>query len=102
MKLKLMTLANFARGGAWPSSVRTARRSVKSDNEQDPRCQLPTFSPLEVHTDGTAGVKSEEGEGNDRSVRPESPRRHARYKDQDNGSRPREGKAILKPGHSSD
>jgi hypothetical protein len=37
MKARLMTLLDFPRGGAWPSSVRTVRRSVKSDNEQDPR-----------------------------------------------------------------
>ncbi len=36
MKASLKTLPNFQRGGAWPSSVRTARRSVKSDNERDP------------------------------------------------------------------
>ncbi len=43
MKAKLMTLPNFQRGGAWPPSVRTARRSVKSDNERDPpsNCYLP-------------------------------------------------------------
>jgi hypothetical protein len=37
MKARLVTLLDFPRGGAWPSSVRTVRRSVKSDNEQDPR-----------------------------------------------------------------
>ena len=31
-----MTLPDFPRGGAWPPSVRTVRRSVKSDNERDP------------------------------------------------------------------
>jgi hypothetical protein len=36
MKAKLMTLPDFPRGGAWPPSVRTVRRSVKSDNERDP------------------------------------------------------------------
>ncbi len=45
MKAKLMTLPNFQRGGAWPPSVRTARRSVKSDNERDPCLQLLS-SPL--------------------------------------------------------
>lgn len=29
MKVKLMTLPDFPRGGAWPSSVRTVRRSLK-------------------------------------------------------------------------
>ena len=36
MKARLMTLLDFPRGGAWPPSVRTVRRSVKSDNERDP------------------------------------------------------------------
>lgn len=29
MKVKPMTLPDFPRGGAWPSSVRTVRRSLK-------------------------------------------------------------------------
>ncbi len=45
MKARLMTLLDFQRGGAWPSSVRTARRSVKSDNERDPYPYLPDFPP---------------------------------------------------------
>ncbi len=102
MKAKLMTLPNFPRGGAWPSSVRTVRRSVKSDNEQDPYRQLPRCPPGQQHIVGTAGAKPEEGGGNDRSVCPGSPGLHARYKGQDNGLLPREGKAIPKPGHSSD
>ncbi len=80
MKVKLMTLPNFQRGGAWPPSVRTARRSVKSDNERDPYPYLPAFSPEEGNIKGTAGAKSEEGGGNGRSVCPESPGLHARYK----------------------
>ena len=80
MKAKLMTLPDFPRGGAWPSSVRTARRSVKSDNERDPYHYLPTESPLSGHNNGTAGAKSEEGGGNGRSVCPESSGLHARYK----------------------
>ena len=35
-----MTLPDFPRGGAWPPSVRTVRRSVKSDNERDPHLYL--------------------------------------------------------------
>ncbi len=41
----------------------------------------------------TAGVKSEEGEGNGRSVCPECTGLHARYKGQDNG-RPRRKTAL--------
>jgi hypothetical protein len=80
MKVRLMTLPDFSRGGAWPSSVRTVRRSVKSDNERDPRLYLLLFPPGERHYRGTAGAKSEEGEVNGRSVCPESPGLHARYK----------------------
>ena len=102
MKARPMTLPDFRRGGAWPSSVRTVGRSVKSDNEQDPRPPLLTVSPEAVHIEGTAGAKSEEGEGNGRSVCPESPGQHARYKGQDNGLRCREAKVISKPVRSLD
>ncbi len=102
MKARLMTLLDFQRGGAWPSSVRTARRSVKSDSERDPYPYLPGFPPGKRNFKGTAGAKSEEGGGNGRSVCPESPGLHARYKGWDNGLRHREVKAIPKPNHSSD
>ena len=85
MKAKLMTLPDFQRGGAWPPSVRTVRRSVKSDNEQDPRPLLPSITPVVEHIEGTAVAKTEEGEVNGRSVCPESPGLHARYKGQDKG-----------------
>ncbi len=61
MKVRLMTLLDFQRGGAWPPSVRTVRRSVKSDNERDPIPQLPHWSSDQRNIKGTAGVKSEEG-----------------------------------------
>ncbi len=102
MKAKLMTLPNFQRGGAWPPSVRTARRSVKSDNERDPCLQLLSSPPGEEHIKGTAGAKSEEGGGNGRSVCPESPGLHARYIGQDNEFQHRKVKVILKPVRSSD
>ncbi len=102
MKARLMTLLNFARGGAWPSSVRTVRRSVKSDNEQDPHPYLPALPLGRGNIRGTASAKLEEGGGNDRSVCPESPGLHARYKGRYNGNRHRKVKAIPKTGHSSD
>ncbi len=102
MKARLMTLLDFPRGGAWPSSVRTVRRSVKSDNERDPHPYLPPFPPGEEHYKGTAGAKSEEGEVNGRSVCPESPGLHARYKGLDNDFQHRKVKAISKPAHSPD
>ena len=102
MKAKLMTLPDFPRGGAWPPSVRTVRRSVKSDNERDLRHHLLFSSPEGEHYGGTATVKVEEGGGNGRSVCPESPGLHARYKGQDNGSATSREGAIPKPGRSSD
>ena len=90
MKVKLTTLPDCSRGGAWPSSVRTVKRSVKSDNERDPHLYLLPVSPETAHYRETAGVKPEEGEGNDRSVCPECLGLHARYKGQDNGKPRRE------------
>ena len=90
MKISVMSLSDFQRGGAWPSSVRTVKRSVKSDNERDPHLYLLPFSPEEAHHRETAGAKPEEGEGNDRSVCPECHGLHARYKGQDNGKPRRE------------
>ena len=90
MKISVMSLSDYQRGGAWPSSVRTVKRSVKSDNERDPHLYLQPVSPEAAHYRETAGVKPEEGEGNDRSVCPECLGLHARYKGQDNGKPRRE------------
>ncbi len=80
MKASLKTLPDFPRGGAWPSSVRTAGRSVKSDNERDPCPYLLSYPSGWQHYRETATAKVEEGGGNGRSVCPESPGPHARYK----------------------
>lgn len=61
MWASLMGLPELWRGGAWPPSVRTVRRSVKSDNERDPYPQLPRHPPGCQHIGETAGAKSEEG-----------------------------------------
>ena len=92
-----MNLPDCSRGSAWPPSVRTARRSVKSDNERDPHLYLLTGSPDSVHYRETAGAKSEEGEGNGRSVCPECPGLHARYKGRDNGKLDREDALTRNP-----
>ena len=90
MKISVTSLSDCSRGGAWPSSVRTVKRSVKSDNERDPHLYLLPCSQEQAHYRETAGVKPEEGEGNDRSVCPECLGLHARYKGQDNGKPRRE------------
>ena len=102
MKTSVTSLSDFQRGSAWPSSVRTVRRSVKSDNERDLRHHLLFSSPEGEHYGGTAAVKAEEGGGNGRSVCPESPGLHARYKGPNNGLRHRKVKAIPKPARNSD
>ena len=97
MKTSVMSLSDFQRGGAWPSSVRTVKRSVKSDNERDPHLYLLPVSPETAHYRETAGVKPEEGEGNDRSVCPECLGLHARYKGRDNGKPGREVELTRNP-----
>ena len=85
MKISVMSLSDFQRGGAWPSSVRTVKRSVKSDNERDPHPYLPRSLRRSRDYRETAGAKSEEGEGNGRSVCSECTGLHAQYKGRDNG-----------------
>ena len=102
MKASVMSLLDCSRGSAWPPSVRTVRRSVKSDNERDPRRHLLGSSQEGLHYGDTATAEVEEGGGNGRSVCPESPGLHARYKGQDNGLRRRKAEAIPKPARTSD
>ena len=85
MKARLTTLLDCSRGSAWPPSVRTVRRSVKSDNERDPHPYLPRSLRRSRDYRETAGAKSEEGEGNGRSVCSECTGLHAQYKGRDNG-----------------
>ena len=97
-----MTLLDLLRGGAWPSSARAVRRSVKSDNERDPCCQLQFSLPRGKHSGETAADEAEEGVGNGRSVCPESPGLHADYNARNNGLQHREVKPILKSALNSD
>ena len=94
MKVSLTGLPNEPRGGAWPSSARAVRRSVKSDNERDPCCQLQFSLPREKHSGETAADEAEEGVGNGRSVCPEYPGLHASYNGWYNGYLPRKGMEI--------
>ncbi len=41
MKVRLMTLPDWLRGGAWPSPVRAVRCLLKCSNERDPHALLP-------------------------------------------------------------
>ena len=41
VKVRLKSVPDKLRSGAWPSSVRVVRCPVKSGNEQDPRPMLP-------------------------------------------------------------
>lgn len=94
MKARLKILPNEPRGAAWPSSARGAISQVrvhlqsylrctnclvKSSNERDPHAQLPLSPPGERHPVQTARVKWEEGEGDGRSVWPESHGLHVAY-----------------------
>ena len=90
MKASVTSLLDCSRGIAWPPSVRTARRSVKSDNERDPHPYLPAASPDTAHYRETAVDKADEGEGNGRSVCSECYGLHAQYKGRDNGLQLRE------------
>ncbi len=95
MKVRLKTLLNKPRGGAWPSSARAVRCPVKSGNERDLHLQLPpaNFSDW-AHCKDCLGNK-EEGAGNDRSVCPESSGLHARNNGMDNGTQLRKEKLNL-------
>ena len=97
MKTSVMSLSDYQRGGAWPSSVRTVKRSVKSDNERDPHRHLPTLSPERAHYGEIAGVKPDESGGNGRSVCSECFGLHARYKGRDNGKPRREAALPRNP-----
>ncbi len=84
MKVRLKTLLNKPRGGAWPPPARAVRCPVKSGNEQDLYPQLPADLGDRAQCGNCFGNK-EEGAGNGRSVCPESLGLHARNNGRDNG-----------------
>ena len=75
-------------GAAWLSSARAVRCWVKSRNERNPRHQLQV-------SDGTAGIKPEEGGDDVKSAWPLCPGLHTRYNGRHNGSPSREAELIL-------
>ena len=102
MKVRLKSVPDKLRSGAWPSSVRVVRCPVKSGNEQDPRSMLLRYISVCQHSWGTAVDKTEEGAVDGRSVCSESSGLHAAYNDRDNGMQHRKVELIPKPGLSSD
>jgi hypothetical protein len=88
-------------GAAWLSSARVVRCWVKSRNERNPYCPLPTGEA--GHSDGTAGDKPEEGGDDVKSSWPLCPGLHTcyngRYKAMRNGDVER---IAIKAGLSAD
>ncbi len=71
------------------SSYREASCQVRQRARSSP---LVAIGGKAGHSRGTAGAKSEEGEGDGRSVCPESPGLHAGHNAQDKEMQPRKGK----------
>ncbi len=98
MKVRLKTLPDKLRGGAWPSSARAVRHPVNSGNGRDPHPQLLTGIVVCLcKLRRPLPFKAEEGVGDGRSVCPETSGPHAGCNGKDRGFRPREGKVIPKP-----
>src|SRR4030067_2639996 len=87
-------------GAAWLSSARVVRGWVKSRNERNPHCLLPTGRA--GHSDGTAGDKPEEGGDDVKSSWPLCPGLHTWYNGANSGKQYRKVEQILKLRLSSD
>ena len=79
-------------GAAWLSSARAVRCWVKSRNERNPYCQLPTRYGGD--SGGTAGDKPEEGGDDVKSSWPLCPGLHTCYNGRHRATRSREVKQI--------
>ena len=87
-------------GAAWLSSARVVRCWVKSRNERNPYCQLPTGEAGD--SGGTAGDKPEEGGDDVKSSWPLCPGLHTCYNGGDSGMPCRKAEPIPKSRLSSD
>ena len=87
-------------GAAWLSSARAVRCQVKSYNERNPYCQLPTGKAGD--SGGTARASGEEGGDDVKSARPLCLGLHTCYNGRHRGQPPCEGERISKVGLSSD
>src|SRR4030043_1899736 len=79
-------------GAAWLSSARVVRCWVKSRNERNPPCLLPTGRA--GHSDGTAGDKPEEGGDDVKSAWPLCPGLHTCYNGRYSGLQDRKVELI--------
>ena len=95
-----VSLRGLHRGAAWLSSARAVRCRVKSHNERNPHCQLPSGKAGD--SGETAGVNREEGGDDVKSARPLCPGLHTCYNGQYSGQPPGDGAQIHKAGLSSD
>ena len=77
IKRLISVLARLYTGAAWLSSARAVRCWVKSRNERNPYCQLPTGNAGD--SGGTAGDKPEEGGDDVKSSWPLCPGLHTCY-----------------------
>ena len=92
--------AGVRTGAAWLSSARVVRCWVKSRNERNPRCYLPTGEAGNYSR--TAGDKPEEGGDDVKSSWPLQAGLHTCYNGGDNGQRKGDLELIPKSRLSSD
>ena len=87
-------------GAAWLSSARAVRCQVKSYNERNPYCSLPSSKVGD--SSKTAGANREEGGDDVKSSRPLHLGLHTCYNGRYREQPLREQERIYKDGHSSD
>ncbi len=86
------SLRSVLTGAAWLSSARAVKRWVKSRNERNPYCLLPSGNAGD--SDGTAGDKPEEGGDDVKSSWPLCPGLHTCYNGRYRAVRNREVEQI--------